>query len=94
MHQPLNDSGDEAQKGQIMVIDFEGGKIIATPFELVVRLNGQHRVSMQASVDAIQLIGQGANVISVNSSECKWSIKLDSEAQLEVIAQELSLAIQ
>ncbi len=77
-----------------MVIDFESGKIIVTPFELVVRLSGEHKVSMQASVDAIQLIGQGANVISVNSSECKWSIKLDSEEQIQAIAQELSLAIQ
>ncbi|PMH41416.1 PTS sugar transporter subunit IIA [Vibrio sp. 10N.286.49.B3] len=76
-----------------MVINFTSGKIILTMHEIVVRLNGDQRITMQAQVDAVQLIGKGANVISVNGAECKWSFKLDSEQQLREIAQELSIAI-
>lgn len=76
-----------------MVIDFKSGKIVVTPFELVVRLNGEHRVTMQAQSDAVQLIGKGANVISVNGSEAKWSIKLDNEQQLQQIGAELGCEI-
>ncbi|WP_299688155.1 DUF3389 domain-containing protein [uncultured Vibrio sp.] len=72
-----------------MVITFKNGKVIATAHELVVRLDGEHRVTLQAQVDAIQLIGKGANVISANGSECKWSIKLDNEQQLRDIANEI-----
>ena len=42
-----------------MVITFKSGKVIATAHELVVRLDGEHRVTLQAQVDAIQLIGKG-----------------------------------
>lgn len=76
-----------------MVIDFKSGKIIVTPFELVVRLDGEHRVTLQAQSDAIQLIGNGANVISVNGSEAKWSLKLDNEQQLQQIGAELGCDI-
>ncbi|WP_281259835.1 DUF3389 domain-containing protein [Vibrio albus] len=72
-----------------MVVECSWGKIIVTPFELVVRMEGAHRVTMQATTDAVQLIGQGVNVISVNGSECKWSVKLDSEEQLRQIASEM-----
>lgn len=76
-----------------MVIEIEGGKIIVNSLELVVRLDDRHKTNMQAQVDSIQLIGRGANVISVNSSECKWSIKLENEEQLQEIADSLSLPI-
>jgi len=76
-----------------MVIVFKGGKIIANAFDLVVRLEGEHQANLQAHVDAVQLIGRGANVISVNSGECKWSVKLDSEQQLKQLADEMSLDI-
>lgn len=76
-----------------MVIDFKSGKIVVTPFELVVRLNGEHRVTLQAQSEAVQLIGKGANVISVNGSEAQWSIKLDNEQQLQQIAAELGCEI-
>ena len=76
-----------------MVIDFKGGKVIVTPFEIVVRLDGEHRVTMQAQTDAVQLIGKGANVISVNGAECKWSIKMDNEQQLRQIASEIGCDI-
>lgn len=76
-----------------MVIDFKSGKIIATPHEIVVRLDGEHRVTLQAQTDAIQLIGKGANVISVNGAECKWSVKLDNEDQLAELAQAIGIAV-
>ncbi len=77
-----------------MVITFEGGKIIATVHEIVVKLDGPHRATMQAQNDAVTLIGKGANVIAVNTSEAKWSIKLDNDQQLENLSDELGIAIQ
>lgn len=75
-----------------MVIEFLYGKIIVTPHELVVRLDGEHKVTMQAASDAVQLIG-GANVVVVNGSESKWSIKLDNDQQLKQIAEQLGCAV-
>ncbi|RJX75497.1 DUF3389 family protein [Vibrio sinensis] len=77
-----------------MVIDFDGGKIIVTAHELVVKMVGTHMVTLQAEIDALQLIGRGANVISAHGAETKWSIKLDNLQQLELIAQHASLPIQ
>ncbi|KGY11607.1 PTS sugar transporter subunit IIA [Vibrio tubiashii] len=77
-----------------MVVEFKSGKIIVTPHEVVVKLDGEHRVTMQAQIDAISLIGKGANVIAANGSETKWSIKLDSEEQLQQIALQVGCQIQ
>ncbi|MFB9218074.1 DUF3389 domain-containing protein [Vibrio sinaloensis] len=77
-----------------MVVEFKSGKIIITPHEIVVKLLGEHRVTLQAHIDAIQLIGRGANVIAANGSETKWSLKLDSEQQLIDISKEAGLDIQ
>ncbi|MEF1290936.1 DUF3389 domain-containing protein [Vibrio sp. M260118] len=77
-----------------MVVEFKSGKIIVTPHEVVVKLDGEHRVTMQAQIDAISLIGKGANVIAANGSETKWSIKLDSEEQLQHIADQVGCQIQ
>ncbi len=74
-----------------MLIEFSGGKIIATQHELVVRVNGEQMVTMQAQIDAIQLIGKGANVILANAGECKWSIKLDNELQLIMVSQAIGI---
>ncbi|PJC87527.1 DUF3389 domain-containing protein [Vibrio sp. HA2012] len=76
-----------------MVVECSWGKVIVTPFELVVRLEGKHMATMQAQTDAIQLIGRGANVIAANGSECKWSVKLDNEEQLRQIAAEMGCEI-
>ncbi len=75
-----------------MVIEFKYGKIIITPHELVVRLDGEHKITMQATSEAVQLIG-GANVVVVNSGECKWSIKLDNGQHLKLISEHLGCAI-
>ncbi len=77
-----------------MVIEFKYGKIIATQHEVVVRLEGEHRAMMQATTDAVQLMGKGANVVVVNCSEAKWSIKLDNEEQLKLLAETIGCSIQ
>mgnify|MGYP001189013486 FL=1 len=77
-----------------MVIDFSHGKMIVTVHELVIKLTGAHMVTLQAQTDAVQLIGRGANVVAVNCSEAKWSIKLDNEAQLSELAAQLGISIQ
>ncbi len=77
-----------------MVIEFLNGKVIATAHELVIKLNGPHMVTLQAQTDAVQLIGRGANVVAVNCSEAKWSIKLDNQEQLSELAAQLGIAIQ
>lgn len=77
-----------------MVIEFSEGKIIVTPHELVVRMQGKHMVALQAQRDAVALIGNGANVISVNGSECKWSMKLDNVDQLNALSIGLGVDIQ
>lgn len=77
-----------------MVIEFSGGKLIVTPFELVIRLQGENCVSLQAGSESIELIGQGANVVVANSGDTRWSVKLDNEAQLLTIAGEMGCDIR
>ncbi|NOI29749.1 DUF3389 domain-containing protein [Vibrio coralliilyticus] len=77
-----------------MVVEFKSGKIIVTSHEIVVKVATEHMITLQAQVDAIQLIGRGANVIAANGSETKWSIKLDNEQQLFKIANEIGIDIQ
>ncbi|MCP3700918.1 MAG: DUF3389 domain-containing protein [Aliivibrio sp.] len=76
-----------------MKVTFSEGDIIVNPHEMVVRLNNTSRVTVQAETDALTLIG-GANVISAVGSGMKWSIKLDNSEQLEMLAQELGIAIE
>ncbi|NOH61347.1 DUF3389 domain-containing protein [Vibrio sp. RE88] len=77
-----------------MVVEFKSGKIIVTAHEIVVKVATEHVFTLQAQLDAIQLIGRGANVIAANGSETKWSIKLDNEQQLFKIANEIGIDIQ
>lgn len=77
-----------------MVIEFKSGRVIVTPHEMVIKLNGEHMVTLQAQVDAVQLIGRGANVIAANGSETKWSIKLDNAEQLAEIAQQIGCKVE
>ncbi len=76
-----------------MIISTQVGKIIVTPFEVVVKLAGPAMVTMQASSESITLIGRGANVIACHSGDATWSIKLDNVTQLEQIAKEVGLEI-
>ncbi|OLQ84897.1 PTS sugar transporter subunit IIA [Vibrio ponticus] len=77
-----------------MVIEFSVGKIIATPHEIVIKIIGDQMLTLQAQTDAVQLIGRGANVVAVNCSEAKWSIKLDNEQQLVQLSDQIGIAIQ
>ncbi|MFH0256736.1 DUF3389 family protein [Vibrio rumoiensis] len=77
-----------------MIIEFSQGKIIANQHEIVVRLSQIANVSMQCQTEALQLIGRGANVITAYDMQCQWSIKLDSEQQLQQLADFLCLPIQ
>ncbi|WP_117233977.1 DUF3389 domain-containing protein [Vibrio maerlii] len=77
-----------------MVLNTSFGKIILTPYEIVIRIQGEQHVTLQAQADAIELIGQGANVVMVNGSESKWSLKLDNPEQLTVISEQLGCDIR
>ncbi|NVP00328.1 DUF3389 family protein, partial [Photobacterium damselae subsp. damselae] len=55
-----------------MIIEFSQGKIIANQREVVIRLNGEARVSLQSQVDEITLIA-GANVVTATGSGLSWS---------------------
>ncbi|WP_217532327.1 DUF3389 domain-containing protein [Vibrio metschnikovii] len=76
-----------------MMIEFSGGKIIATAHEVVVRLLGEHSISLQSSSDNVTFIGRGANVMLANSGGVKWSVKLDNSEQLSELAQSLGCDI-
>ncbi|CAH0536870.1 DUF3389 family protein [Vibrio marisflavi] len=76
-----------------MVLEYKNGKIIMTPHEIVVKTSGENMVVMQASAENVVLIGNGANVLSANTGDMKWSIKLDSEEHLTQIAQQLGCEI-
>jgi len=75
-----------------MVIEFKYGKIIANQHELVIRIDAEHKATLQAVSESVQLIG-GANVVAVNTSEAKWSIKLDNEQQLKQLSDQLGCPI-
>ena len=75
-----------------MILTFSQGKIIATQHEVVIRIDGSCRMMMQAQDDELTLIG-GANVITAVGSGLNWSVKLDSDEQLQQIATEIGIAI-
>ena len=77
-----------------MVIEFSLGKLIATQHEIVIKLTGSAMVTLQAQIDAVQLLARGANVVLANGAETKWSIKLDDEDQLCQLAQEIGIKVQ
>ncbi|WP_305462195.1 DUF3389 domain-containing protein [Photobacterium leiognathi] len=75
-----------------MIIEFEQGKIIATQNEVVVRINGNARINLQAQIDELTLIA-GANVVTAVGSGINWSVKLDSNEQLQLLADEIGISI-
>ncbi|PSU99279.1 DUF3389 domain-containing protein [Photobacterium kishitanii] len=75
-----------------MIITFSQGKIIATQHEVVIRIDCCCRIMMQAQVDELTLIG-GANVITAVGSGLNWSVKLDTDEQLQQLAAEIGIAI-
>ncbi|WP_105902071.1 DUF3389 family protein [Vibrio gangliei] len=77
-----------------MIIEFSQGKIIANLYDVVVRFNSVPSASLQCHVDAIKLIGRGANVITAHDVQCQWTVKLDNEHQLQNLADFLGIPIQ
>lgn len=76
-----------------MKMSFSEGDIIANQREIVIRLGNTSRITLQAEVDALTLIG-GANVINAVGSGAKWSVKLDSKEQLQQLADEIGVAVE
>lgn len=75
-----------------MQIIFSQGKIIANNREVMIKIAEDARITLQAQVDELQLIG-GANVINAVGSGINWSVRLDNSEQLQEIATETGIAI-
>ncbi|MCG3732548.1 DUF3389 family protein [Vibrio cincinnatiensis] len=75
-----------------MVIEFKSGKIIVTAHEILIRIDGEHGLSLHAVKYAVSLIS-AANVVVAHGSETKWSLKLDNAQQLQELAQVLGCDI-
>lgn len=76
-----------------MLIKFNQGKIIANNRDIMVKLDGDAKVTLQAQVDEIALLG-GANVITALGSGLSWSLRLDSREQLDELATAVGIPIQ
>jgi hypothetical protein len=76
-----------------MLIMFSQGKVIANNREIMVKLEGDAKVSLQAQVDELELIG-GANVITAVGSGINWSVRLDDNKQLQLLSSETGIGIK
>ncbi|WP_428775000.1 DUF3389 domain-containing protein [Vibrio sp.] len=76
-----------------MVIEFSSGKIVLTRQEINIRLSGVAMSVLQAQIEAIELIS-GANVVTANSGEVRWSVKLDNAEQLQQLSEHAGIAIR
>ena len=76
-----------------MLIKFNQGRIIANNRDLMIKLEGDAKVTLQAQVDEISLLG-GANVITALGSGLSWSVRLDNREQLDNLAAAVGIAIQ
>ncbi|MEJ2765000.1 DUF3389 domain-containing protein [Photobacterium sp. MCCC 1A19761] len=76
-----------------MNVTFSQGRIIANQRELVIRLEGPARITLQAMADDIRLIG-GANVVTASGSGVNWSVCLDDEVQLAELAEATGIAVE
>jgi len=76
-----------------MLIAFSQGRIIANNREVMIKIEGDARITLQAQVDELDLIG-GANVITAVGSGINWSIRLDDSKQLQTLATETGIAIK
>lgn len=76
-----------------MLIIFSQGKIIANNREIMVKLEGNAKVTLQAQVDELELIG-GANVITAVGSGINWSVRLDDSEQLQILSSETGVGVK
>lgn len=75
-----------------MNLTFSQGRIIANHHELVIRLDGSARVTLQASAEDVRLIQQPQLIIATGSG-VQWSIHLDNSEQLKELSGCLGIAI-
>lgn len=73
-----------------MVIDFSQGKIILTPFEIQIKLSTSGS-GMYAMAEDLKFIDD-ALIISADAGSVKWSLRLDSIEQLNMIRETLGVA--
>jgi hypothetical protein len=76
-----------------MLIIFSQGKIIANNREIMVKLDGDAKVTLQAQVDELELIG-GVNVITALGSGINWSVRLDDGEQLQMLSSETGVGVK
>jgi len=76
-----------------MLIIFSQGKIIANNREIMVKLEGDAKVTLQAQVDELELIG-GANVITAIGSGINWSVRIDDSEQLQILSYETGVGVK
>ncbi|MDO6706708.1 DUF3389 domain-containing protein [Photobacterium sp. 1_MG-2023] len=76
-----------------MNLNFSQGRVIANQHELVIRLEGKNRVTLQARTDDIRLIRQPV-LLTASGSGVHWSVHLDDDAQLAQLSDELGIAIE
>ncbi|WP_415229205.1 DUF3389 domain-containing protein [Psychromonas sp.] len=76
-----------------MLIQFNQGRIVANNRDIMIKLEGDAKVTLQAQVDEVALIG-GANVITALGSGLSWSVRLDNRDQLDSLAAAIGIAIQ
>ncbi|WP_261818263.1 DUF3389 domain-containing protein [Vibrio gallicus] len=65
-----------------MTLDFELGKIVVTPLEIMIRIEGVQRLTLQAQTEALQIMG---DVLVVHDAQSRWSMKLDSNLIEQII---------
>ena len=76
-----------------MIISFSQGKIIANNREVMVKLDGDAKVTLQAQVDDLELIA-GVNVVIAVGSGINWSIYLDQREQLNSLSLKTGISIK
>lgn len=76
-----------------MNLTFSQGRIIANHHELVIRLDGNARVTLQARAEDVRLI-QHPVLITASGSGVQWSIHLDDDTQLRQLSECLGIAIE
>ncbi|MGF1765410.1 DUF3389 domain-containing protein [Aliivibrio kagoshimensis] len=76
-----------------MVLTFSTGKIIANHHEVVIKMAGDSKITLQAQTDDITLIGS-ANVIVATGSGINWSVHLDNHQQIIELSEVFGVAIK
>lgn len=76
-------NSDYHESGIAMLVEFSQGKLIATEFEVQIRLN-MANVVLQAAAEDISLRLEPPMIIA-NGGGVRWSIKLDNTNQLDAL---------